>query len=340
MLHRLSFGRSQVDGSRTDRDKPTDVASKILRRAKSKRQFVVWVFRSIQYFRLQNPMLRLFWQTGDSTKTSPHVVTAERMIQTVQATVFHRFMTKGRTSPALCGCEDIAGQAAGDFVVKLRGGTERGATALICELVASRLASYFRVAVPVPALVSIHAGFAELVATTHPGYSRRMRESIGLNFGSRQLNDVMTWPVDRSIPDAMWPTAVSIFAFDALIQNPDRKFSPNPNLFSRGDQIFVYDHELAFSFIENIFPAEAPWRLGRSEYLTEHVFFSRLRRKEIDLTGFMDLLAALPDVSLPAILADVPAEWNNSSLSKINDHLCAVARQSALFADEIRRRLA
>jgi hypothetical protein len=123
-------------------------------------------------------------------------------------------------------------------------------TGLASELVASRLADYFGVPVPAPALVSIEPAFAELVAANQPAHSQRMRGSIGLNFGSRQLNDVMTWPVDKSIPDAMWATAVSIFAFDALIQNPDRKFNPNPNLFSRGDQIFIYDHELAFSFIE------------------------------------------------------------------------------------------
>jgi hypothetical protein len=262
------------------------------------------------------------------------------MTQTVNATIFHRFMTSGRTSPALCGCEDMAGRPAGDFVVKLGGGSERGVTALVCEFVASRLASHFGVPAPEAALVGIYPEFAELVAAAQPAYSQRMRRSVGLNFGSRQLNDVMTWPVDKAIPAVMWPTAVSIFAFDALIQNPDRRFSPNPNLFSRGDKIYVYDHELAFSFIEDILPAEAPWRLDRNNYLTEHVFFRRLRGKDIDLTSFTALLGALPDAPLGAILADVPAEWNNGSVSKIYNHLCAVARQSTFFADEIQRRLA
>jgi hypothetical protein len=228
----------------------------------------------------------------------------------------------------------------GDYVVKIRGGMERGATALAAELVASRLASYFGIPVPAPSLVVIEKEFADLVAATHPSHAKRMRESVGLNFGSRQLNDVTTWPVDRTVPDAMWTTAVSTFAFDALIQNPDRKFSPNPNLFSRGDQIFLYDHELAFSFIEDLLPSEKPWLLDQCSYLSEHVFYSRLRRKDINLTGFSALLAALPNAALPAILTEVPAEWNNGSLSKINQHLLSVAGESAAFADEIRRRLA
>jgi hypothetical protein len=262
------------------------------------------------------------------------------MIQTVHAYQFHRFMGTGRTSPALCGCEQAEGQSAGDFVVKLRGGMERGVTGLASELIASRIAAYFGIPVPAPVLVSIDAAFAELVAASQPSKAQRMRGSVGLNFGSRQLSDVMTWPVDKAIPEAMGATAVCIFAFDALIQNPDRKFSPNPNLFSRGDQIFVYDHELAFSFIENILPSETPWRLDRCNYLTDHVFFKRLKRKEVDLTLFTTLLAALPEAALPAIMADVPPEWNNSSLPKIEDHLCAVAAQSQQFAEELRRKLA
>ncbi len=55
----------------------------------------------------------------------------------------------------------------------------------------------------------------------------------------------------------MWQAA-HIFAFDALIQNPDRRYS-NQNLLTRGNNIFVYDHELAFSFLEAILPLRHPW---------------------------------------------------------------------------------
>ena len=262
------------------------------------------------------------------------------MIPTVQAAVFHKFMGTGRTTPALCACEDADGNTVGDFVVKLRGGTERGTTGMVSELVGSLLAAYFGIPVPPPSLVHIEAAFADLVGQRHPDKSQRMSGSVGLNFGSRQLNDVVTWPIDKSVPDAMWATATSIFAFDALIENPDRKFSPNPNLFSQGDQIFVFDHELAFSFIEVLFPSPTPWKLERSNYLADHVYFKRLKGKDIDLTLFTARLDALAETALPEILAQVPEEWNNGSLSKINAHLCAMAPKAAQFAEEVRRRLA
>jgi len=77
------------------------------------------------------------------------------VILALQAVQFHKFMESGRTSPALCGCEGPNGENAGEFVVKQRGGMERGYTALVCELVASRMARFFGIPVPDPAIVSI-----------------------------------------------------------------------------------------------------------------------------------------------------------------------------------------
>jgi len=136
-----------------------------------------------------------------------------------------------------------------------------------------------------------------------------MRNSIGLNFGSRQESDVATWAIDQAIPEVMWQNAVTIFAFDALIQNPDRRFN-HPNLFSRGHSILVYDHEMAFSFIEDIVPQASPWILANQRYLDDHVFFKRLKAKKFDLTRFTNSLAELPAEALTSILADVPPEWN------------------------------
>jgi len=248
-------------------------------------------------------------------------------------------MTSGRSFPALCSCEDALGIRVDDYVVKLRGGLDRGKTGLVCELVASRLAPHFGIAVPEPALVLIDRQFAELVAAAEPKGAHLLRNSIGLNFGSRQLSDMTEWPVDKWIPDAMWQSAVNIFAFDALIQNPDRRYS-NQNLFTRSNDIFIYDHELAFSFLEAIASSGPPWRLEGQPYLAEHVFYRPLKKKAIDLDGFTTALAALPGAALDAVLAEVPSEWNNERLSEIELYLRTVARGAREFAEEIRRRLA
>jgi hypothetical protein len=201
------------------------------------------------------------------------------MVPRITAAQFHRFMSSGRTTPVLCGCEDDLRNRVDDYVVKLRGGLDRRERGLVCELISSGLALHFGIAVPEPALVLIEADFAELVAAAEPQHADRFRNSIGLNFGSRLLFDVTGWPVDKWIPDAMWQAAVNIFAFDALIQNPDRRYS-NQNLFTRGNEVFVYDHELAFSFLEAILPSTTPWQLEAQRYLTEHAFYRQLKEAD------------------------------------------------------------
>ena len=266
------------------------------------------------------------------------------MIPRLIAAQFHRFMESGRTSPALCGCEDESGNSAGDFVVKLRGGLDHGDTDLLCELIASRLATHFGLAVPPPALVVIDAAFAELVASLEangpdPRRAETMRNSIGLNFGSRLLSGMSPWPVDKWIPEAMWQGATDVFAFDALVQNPDRRFD-NQNLLTRGNDIFLFDHELAFSFLLDVLTPDMPWRLDGQRYLTDHVFYRKLKSRPIDLTGFTASLAALSGPALNGILADVPPEWNNKSWLKIHRHLRAVSGHALEFAEEVRRKLA
>jgi hypothetical protein len=261
------------------------------------------------------------------------------MVPHLVATQFHRFMKTGRTSPALCGCEDEAGNRVDDFVVKLRGGLDNGENGLLFELLASRLAAYFGLTLPDPALVLIDADFAELVAAAEAQRADRIRNSIGLNFGSRLLVDVTEWPVDKGIPDAMRQTALNIFAFDALIQNPDRRFE-NQNLLTRGDSIFVFDHELAFSFLQDILPTQMPWRLDDQNYLAQHVFYRQLRKRSIDLNGFTDALVALPGAGLRDIVAEVPSEWNNEKVPRIEEHLQVIGEHASEFAEQIRRRLA
>jgi len=156
------------------------------------------------------------------------------MIPRLTAIQFERFMTSGRTSPALCGCEDQAGMMVGEYVVKLRGAI--GESGLVNELFAARLAGHFGLAAPEPALVSSSQPLRKLVATTQPAQRGPHSRQRWAELRHQSSERVSTWPVDKFIPEAMWQAAVDIFAFDALVQNPDRRFT-NPNLFTRGDSV-------------------------------------------------------------------------------------------------------
>lgn len=245
-------------------------------------------------------------------------------------------MTSGRTAPAIFGCENESGSWVGEYVVKLRGGIEIRESGLMREIICARLAAHFGIDTPEPAVVALEPALAELIAVAQPLHAAQIRESTGLNFGTKLVTGFSTWPVDRFIPEAMWQAAVDIFAFDALIQNPDRRHD-NPNLFTKGDQVFVYDHEMAFSFLFELFPSPMPWKLEGQSYLSNHVFYRKLRSKQIDTTGFVRSLAALSDSELRDVMASVPTEWNNGSVAKIEAYLRVVREHGDEFAEEIRR---
>jgi hypothetical protein len=206
------------------------------------------------------------------------------------------------------------------------------------ELVAAKLAAHFRILLPEPALVTIEQGLADLVGNIEPSQAAKLQGSVGLNFGTQLLTGVATWPVDKSIPEPMRQSVAEVFAFDALIQNPDRRYN-NPNLLVEGDSVFVYDHDMAFSFLLVMSPSAEPWNLDRQEYLRDHVFYRRLRSQQIDLTRFTSSLQGLSDAALDGIMADVPAEWKNDSVATIEEHLRGMREHAEEFADQVERML-
>jgi hypothetical protein len=261
------------------------------------------------------------------------------MIPRLSATQFLRFMDKGKTSPALCACIYEHGALAGEYVVKLRGAVEGGETGLINELLAALLAKHFELAAPDPAIVLLDEALIDLIAHDHSSRQIALRRSVGCNFGTKHLVGVSTWPVDKAVPWEWFEAAVEIFAFDALLQNPDRRYN-NPNLFTREDGLFIFDHETAFSFILDVLPQGKPWELERQPYLEKHVFYRRLKSKPIELERFTAALAGLSDEVLGRIRAELPPEWENQSyVTRIVEHLRTVSDHAEEFAEAIRRML-
>jgi HipA-like protein len=261
------------------------------------------------------------------------------MVPRLTAVGFMREMTAGRTGPVLCRCADQRGAGVGEYVVKLQGSMEQGSDGSLSELLGSLLASHFGIMVPEPAVVEIDRGFGELLSRSLPTRAVSFRNSIGPNFASRLVFPMATWPVDRGIPTSMFAAAVRIFAFDALIKNPDRRHN-NPNLFTSGDEIWVFDHECSFSFLLAIGRRGAAWELEREVYLRDHVFFHGLRGRGIDLSHFLKRLSELTDPTLERLAADVPKEWTSRGISKIAEHLRAQREHAEGFAEQLRRRLA
>jgi hypothetical protein len=248
-------------------------------------------------------------------------------------------MTSGRTNPILCGCSDAAGNAAGEFIVKLLGQPKAGSCGALLEFAASRLAQRFGILIPEAAVIELTQGFARLVADVQPQLAAALQASVGPNFGSRVIKPMSIWLVGRMIPDAMLADATKIFAFDALIQNPDRR-AENPNLFTQGDNIYVYDHETSFSFLFALSASLQPWNLEGQDYLQQHVFYSRLKSRELDFAEFRERLRTLTGTVLTRIKNEVPREWMQGHWERMEAHLSDIQAHADEFVEQVRRRLA
>ncbi len=232
------------------------------------------------------------------------------MISTIKATAFMKAFRTGRTCPCLMLCEDDQGEMA-EVVVKLQSGKECTYTGLICELVASLLARDLGLPAPEPYLVMVdddfHAGISDV------NLAERFRASAGLNFGSRFLGPAYaSWPQLRSIPAALQQDAADIFAFDMMIQNPDRREN-KPNLLRKGDDLAIFDHEMAFSFLYAIVSDEHPWDGKGIEFIKDHIFYRELKGKDVSWDRLQGALDAVDSSRLVGYTQAIPLAWRQES---------------------------
>lgn len=255
------------------------------------------------------------------------------------ATDFIRKMDVGRTQPILLGCADGDGNRY-EVVVKFRG-KEFDANAQLAELVTAQLADELGLDVPQAAVVDVAKGFETIV--TVKSLAGSVKNSTGLNFGSIHLGaDFTSWPAVRSISMSLKVKAAEIFAFDALIQNVDRRIE-NPNVFANSARLVVYDHEMAFAFLSLVIlgGTPRPWisadQVKGFPFLKRHVFFTSLQGGKFDLTAFRERLSNLDDDRLLRMINAVPAEWRagNTFCEKIVEYLQEARSNSDRFVNYV-----
>ncbi len=184
-------------------------------------------------------------------------------------------------------------------------------------MIAAQLADDLGLQVPQAAVVDVPPGFESVIPERE--LAKMVKESPGPNFGSMHVGaGFTTWLPGRDPHGVQRDHAAEVFAFDTLVQNPDRR-ATTPNLWVRSDRIGVYDHEQAFSFLSVaiIGGAPRPWATAHQgngfRFLEKHMFYRSLRGSRLNLLPFQEKLGALTDEQIQAYADSVPAEWRNKS---------------------------
>lgn len=227
-----------------------------------------------------------------------------------------RPMLNGKTGPTLIVCQKQNGEEV-EVVTKCSAGCEQKETSLATEVIGACLAADLGLPIPEPFLVELGPEFISSVPDTHAVHRNRMIASNFVAFGSRHVTgQYSAWTNGNLISEAMLPSAAAIFAFDGIIQNPDRR-DGNPNCLVRGDDIRIIDHELAFAH-RLILQWKAPWKVGGLQNLEapgQHIFRAGLKGKQIDYGSIRAAWAGLSDAQISAYGNAVPAEWADATNS-------------------------
>jgi len=195
--------------------------------------------------------------------------------------------------------------------------------------------------IPEAALVSITDEFAELLLGQR--HYQSMKASVGIAFGSRMIDpdSYHTWLTDETLPTILEEQALEIFTFDMFIQNVDRGgIKEKPNLLTNGEDIYVIDHELAFSYIMAVGLVNGdPWLFTDADrsMIENHLFFPYLRGQNFPFGDIFQRFATLDQQFWQRAEELIPDEWLDANFNKISDRSSMIVNNLQIFETEISR---
>lgn len=236
------------------------------------------------------------------------------LVSRVVATEFVRPMDNGKTGPFLAVCQSVTGLEF-EVVVKCSAGCEQKEASLAAEVIGACLASDLGLPILEPYLVELDPEFISSIPDDHSTHRLKISKSNFVAFGSKHVTgQYSAWTNGNLISEAMLPSAAAIFAFDGIIQNPDRR-DGNPNCLVRGEDFRIIDHELAFAHRLILF-WKAPWTVGGLQSFETpglHIFRSGLKGKKIDYSPIRAAWKSLSDIQIDSYGDAIPAEWSSAT---------------------------
>jgi hypothetical protein len=262
-----------------------------------------------------------------------------------QADYFEKVLMSGRTQPLVLGCSPeltasessspASQQAQRIFVVKAIGLPEVNQWNLFNELCGNRLARRLGIETPEPSLVNISQEFIDALSSLS---SIEHRPQAGLAVGCEYFKGGFATPVIHSSLTMEEATqATSIYAYDLLVQNPDRR-TGRPNCAFHGKRIIAYDFEMSFSFLFAILQKGEPWQVSLHGLAQDHFFRGYISKHEVNWRPFISAVRLLDDAQFKEVFEDIPNSWEPWA-ERVRDHVMSVAMNSDQFELELQRSL-
>ncbi len=254
----------------------------------------------------------------------------------IHGTTFSNKLQYGKTKPIIILGHDTKTTNLNSYVTKPIGFPEMSIEKSLREILASFIAIELELKVPNPALMYISNEFLE--ANIGNEYYSMLENSIGYNFSTKYLEGFHNLSVNELGVNANYFDLLNIFLFDILIDNCDRR-QENPNLLTNSEEIYIIDHELAFTFILELFPNAEPWKITDSQLQSyrNHILFRYLKKKNNFDYSFVDSFERLENSFWNKVETLIPKEWSNQVYEKIKTNILIKIDNLNNYREEIRR---
>jgi hypothetical protein len=112
---------------------------------------------------------------------------------------------------------------------------------------------------------------------------------------------------------------------------------------TNGKKLFIFDHELAFSFVL-LLPFsrnQEPWILKEFErdIYSKHFFYRYLKKRQPDLSPEVQLLKQFDRTFWEQVNKHLPEEWKSEKTEEISPYLCQIVENLDYFAESLNQTL-
>lgn len=253
---------------------------------------------------------------------------------TIYATPISVYYEKntGRTHPMTIQCFADGNEKFDNYVVKLINNTDLKQRSIMREILISKLAIYFAIQTPEPALIEVTHEFVEKYRGTYT--FSKLKDNVGTSFGSKELKNAIIYTDERISPEH-FEDAAEIFAFDVLVCDFDRR-KGNSNLFYNKEGFSIFDHELC---LFNVIPGNPIPEINdpisiRSTY-QNHVLLDTIKELPKQLNNFTEKLSNLSSDIFDAMVEGFPKNWDYNELEKIKIYLLEISKRADVFQNSI-----
>ena len=195
------------------------------------------------------------------------------------------------------------------------------------ELLASFMASELDLNVPSPVLIKVSS---EL--------SKTFKHDVSdLNFGTEYKSGYYGIIRNQSLSEFQRLQINQIFPFDIFISNVARR-TEHPNLLTDGNNLFIFNHQNAFDFLNDGYKNKTPWefRPQDQDWIKSHLFFPYLKNKFPDFSILVNKLVRLDDIFWNKAFLLIPDEWKTDELEEIKSHSQAIIANKESFLQSLK----